>query len=615
VPVVDDDGEIVEWFGFASDVTERKRAEKALRHEFETTKLLLEAADALSASTDLDEMAASLADVVRRALCRERVTIWLYDEETDTAVTTGSGIKDENPARMRVQALAPQTRQALAEKKPAVIDYRSQDIPPLNRQRAAARGHCVVLTVPFVVKDRLAGYMSVDDPDGCRPFSERDIDIANGIASQAAVAIENAQLFAERGRQASYAESLNRINAAVHSSLEFDEIMNRVVVEVTRALGVDASAVHMRLGDHWEFTHSYNLPPGMMALRLTDEQAKLSMRVRETREPVVANDVLHDDRANVRLMERFGITSLIGVPLFIRGQTIGVLFTGCTSGSRDFSAHHVDFVVRAAATLALALENARLYQIEHDIADRLQTALLVMPDEVRGIELAHAYHSATEAARVGGDFFDVFEFDDDHIGITLGDVAGKGLQAAVLTSMVKNTIRAHASEPGKTPRQILGLTNQLVYRATPSESFVTVFFGVLDCRDGHLIYASAGHTTGGLVCRDSSATRLPATGPVLGALQDVEFEQTDAHLGLGETLFLYTDGLTEARQGGRMYGEERLFTLLAASKAGTAEELVAEVVSDLIGYSGEHLRDDVAILALKRADPELDAIEALTFEI
>jgi serine phosphatase RsbU (regulator of sigma subunit) len=255
----------------------------------------------------------------------------------------------------------------------------------------------------------------------------------------------------------------------------------------------------------------------------------------------------------------------------------------------------------------MALRNAQLYESERNIADRLQEALLSVPESIGGIEFGHAYHSATEAARVGGDFFDIFDLDSNHVGITIGDVAGKGLDAAVLTSLVKNAIRAHAAEAGKTPRQILGLTNDLVYRSTPTEAFVTVFLAILDCRDGRLTYSNAGHTTAVVLRRSGVISKLSATGPLLGAFAASAFDQAETRLEPDELLFLYTDGLTEARREGQLYGEDRLFTFLLSKGTAPSSDVVQTVIDEVMSFSGKRLRDDLALLAVRRVEPEADS--------
>jgi serine phosphatase RsbU (regulator of sigma subunit) len=226
-----------------------------------------------------------------------------------------------------------------------------------------------------------------------------------------------------------------------------------------------------------------------------------------------------------------------------------------------------------------------------------------LPDAVTGLDYAHAYHSATETARVGGDFYDLFELADDQVGIVIGDVAGKGLDAAVLTSVVKNTIRAHANEPGKMPGRILELTNEILYRSTAPDSFVTVFFGILDRKTGTLVYANGGHTTAAIALEDGSIRGLSVTGSVLGAVPRIRVEEEFAQVTPSSLLMLYTDGLTEARSESALYGETRLFGVLSTHAGESPQDVLRAVIEDVMLWSGSHLRDDMALLALKRVTP------------
>jgi serine phosphatase RsbU (regulator of sigma subunit) len=248
----------------------------------------------------------------------------------------------------------------------------------------------------------------------------------------------------------------------------------------------------------------------------------------------------------------------------------------------------------------MSMESARLFDAEHRIAETLQEALLAMPDRLPGIEFAHAYHSATEATRVGGDFYELFEIEPHRLGVLSGDVAGKGLKAAALTSLVKNTIRAHALEKGKKPAQILALTNEVVHQATQPETFVTVFFGVLDRRTGRFVYTNAGHTTGAVVRQDGTATRLGGTGSIVGAFRDAKFDQEEICLEPDDLLFLYTDGLTEARRDREFFGEQRVFDLLDELKHDDPSTVVRRVTEEAERFAGGSLKDDLALLAVRR---------------
>jgi len=313
-------------------------------------------------------------------------------------------------------------------------------------------------------------------------------------------------------------------------------------------------------------------------------------------------DALPEDERGIPARD-YRLRYALYVPLVHRGDTVGLIVLDDPGTRAEFGDREIELVRGVAAHAGIAFGNAQLFEAQRQIADRLQEALLVLPDELPGIEFAHAYHSATITTRVGGDFYDLFELSHGHVGVVIGDVAGKGLDAAVLTSMVKNTVRAHANEEGKTPKQILQLTNDIVFKATPNESFVTLFFGMLDCRDGRLVYANAGHTSAALLCSDGTVRKLPSNGPLLGAFAEATFEQAESSLGDGELLFLYTDGLTEARRDGELYGEGRLFDLLTSTTGRDVHEVLKVVVENVLSYAGNKLRDDLAILSLRRTKP------------
>lgn len=299
---------------------------------------------------------------------------------------------------------------------------------------------------------------------------------------------------------------------------------------------------------------------------------------------------------------RRGFKSTASFPLKTDGTTVGVITL--YAGTVDyFDEEEVRLLTTLADDFSFALESsakARLYDVEHRISGVLQAALLTLPASVTGIEFASSYSSATEATSVGGDFYDVFELDDRRVGITIGDISGKGLDAAVLTSLVRNTIRAYASEPEKTPAEVLTRANMVVHAATPVDSFATVLFATFDRRDGRLVYANAAHPSAALLRNEGAVVRLVPTGSLLGAFDGATFGETETHVDPDDLLFLYTDGLTEARCGGEQYGEERLMALLPRLGDRTPSVVVDAVLEDVGAFAVDGLRDDLATLAIRR---------------
>jgi serine phosphatase RsbU (regulator of sigma subunit) len=319
--------------------------------------------------------------------------------------------------------------------------------------------------------------------------------------------------------------------------------------------------------------------------------------IAQTREPRYVADILTDDSIQSIPLREQGIVSVLGVPMEVRGRLIGVLHV-------DWRTHHayqerdLRLLEIVADRIALAIRNAQLYAGERRIAQIFQESLLTLPDAVEGIEYARSYHSATEEAWVGGDFFDLFSVESGRIGILIGDVSGKGVDAAVLTSLVKDTIRAHAHE-GRPPAEVLNLTNDIVERYSGPEIFVTAFFGVLDRRAGRLTYCNGGHPPVIATSCDGTVRQLSANSPLIGAFPDMEYVDTVVPVSPRDTLVLYTDGVIEARREGRLYGEGRLLEILAEQRECEPQAVIDAVLADLMSFTGGSLSDDLAILALR----------------
>jgi len=298
-------------------------------------------------------------------------------------------------------------------------------------------------------------------------------------------------------------------------------------------------------------------------------------------------------------MKKLGLRSFVLAPLMSKENVIGALAFHYRSRAISFTGAQVDFTGKVAASLSLALENARLYTAEHRIAETLQEALLTMPKRLTGLNFGHLYESATvEAAKVGGDFYDIFELDNDRVGLIIGDVSGKGLAAATVTALIKNTIRAYAFQE-ESPANVMEKTNSAIRNTLDSTAFVTAFFAVLNKRSGLLVYVNAGHPPP-ILLRRTIATPLQVDAmPPIGIFDDLGFFDQQEVLRKGDTLIAYTDGVTEARQNKGLFGEGRLIKLVKTLRDTPAADIPRAMIDNILEYSGGHLSDDVAILAVE----------------
>ena len=241
-------------------------------------------------------------------------------------------------------------------------------------------------------------------------------------------------------------------------------------------------------------------------------------------------------------------------------------------------------------------------QSEHAIADTLQSAMLMAPGRVGAIEMGYAYVSSMGLARVGGDFYDLFKPANGFVSFVIGDVCGKGIEAAVSTTMVRATLRAFAYDDHD-PTSVLDHTNDSLTDQFASDKFATVIFGTLESATGRLRIASAGHPDPVLCRADvASCIDLPRNPP-LSVVRNQEFESVELCLEDGDTLILYTDGLLEAGWRADQFGTERLLLHAGESLGKEPSEIAEALMSAAQRYAGDRLDDDVAIVVLRYTTP------------
>lgn len=397
--------------------------------------------------------------------------------------------------------------------------------------------------------------------------------------------------------------ALAEIGAAVNASFDFDTILQRALDLAVGALGCESGILFIKEGSDWVLRLLSNLPEDMRGARVPNELASFTTLTGGKAGALAFNDVYEDDRIHNRVMRRFRIRSLLDVTLRVRERDIADVSFIYQSATTPFTDDDVAFADKFGAVVGLALESSALYHAEKETARLLQGALLSDPAHIEGVAFSHAYYSGTKSTRVGGDFFDLFATDDDHVALLLGDVSGKGIGPAMLAARAKHTMIAHLLE-GDLPARVLSQTNLVLGRSTDAETFVTTFVGLLDKRSGVLQYCNAGHTDPFLLRSGGGVESLPARSPLLGAFPELQFVPAQASLGAGDLLLLYTDGVTEARGPGGFFGTERIVSLLGRSTHVDVEDLADQILKEVTDYASAALGDDVAILAVARADDD-----------
>jgi phosphoserine phosphatase RsbU/P len=389
--------------------------------------------------------------------------------------------------------------------------------------------------------------------------------------------------------------TLTELDMCLHEDFASDAMLWTVVTRAGAALGGDVTLATLSRERGWRIRESRSSGDQQRYDRETQPHIAFAI---ENATTVVIGDAQNDDRVESSVMKALGLHSALVVPLVSPRGVVGALSFERRGVRGTFSSAEVDFADRFASAVMLALENSRLYQDERRIAQTLQESMLRISFRVPGVDFAHIYRSATEAARVGGDFYDLFQTDDGRIGLLIGDVSGHGIEAAVLTSLIKNTVRSEVLEHDS-PARIMSKASEVLLRQSEPEVFASAFLGLLDPADGTLTYCNAGHPPCMLLGRDGRVSELSLHSLVLGVVSCASFMDVKTRLEPGQLLVMYTDGITEARRGEDFFGFERLGDTLGGLGGQNAEDVVRGLFETVRGYADDLFSDDIAVVALR----------------
>ncbi|MFE2347671.1 SpoIIE family protein phosphatase [Kitasatospora cineracea] len=470
-------------------------------------------------------------------------------------------------------------------------------------------------STPILARDgRLLGTFAMYHRTPSTP-SEADLALTGVFADTAALAIERHQV--EQARLAAEAREkaarddlafLFKASSALSIDLDHDEILNRLATMCVPDLAPLSAVDILEAG---QIRRVATAAPDERARRLLASHHQ----DHATDGPVPRvldsglSEVARRTPTEAGLWAELDVTAYLCVPLTDGGRPFGTL-TLFSTGGRTFDGRTVVLVEELARRAASAARNARQYSQRAALARDLQAGLL-LPDlpDLPGAELATHYHPAGEGLEIGGDFYDVFPLQGDRWAFMLGDVSGRGARAAVTTALVRNTARAVAPLLAG-PEAVVQAVNRALtdWHDQNGTGFVTLVYGhftpTATGLDIDLI--RAGHTLP-LHLTTDGARPVDSEGLLLGILPSPRLETHRLHLAPGQSLVLYTDGITEARSGGgEQFGEDRLLQTLTPSRAN-APEILEGITEAVRVFTGDtDTDDDQAVLVLTATTPAPD---------
>ena len=619
---------LIAWRLNETLLTQRRRAEANLRDEARVARNLSEVAAMLATDRDVEQVAKHVIEAATARTSGE-FGVFFYDVLDETGKTRLVHALAGAHADVFARFASPRNTEIFGPTSTDARVVRLDDVtqdprygrnPPYN---GVPEGHPPVrsyLAVPVRSRGEMIGGLFFGHTEPAR-FTEADERIAVGIASHAAVAVENAKLYeAERKMRAQEEQARKRLaiiaeaSTQLSTSLELNAILQNLADLLVPAIADncvidfvtdDGSLRRVHLAMEPRAAEAYAAlgaePPGP---RVEEHPA---VRVVETGRSVLIEDIPDDvierviDNAELReITKQLRPRSAAIVPIPGSEGTIGALTLATTATSgRRLGAEDVKLLEELARRTATALENARRFEFQREAAQTLQHSLLParLPD-LPAVGFAARYLPGKGGADVGGDWYDVVAVPYGGIGLVMGDVVGRGISAASLMGQIRNALRAYAFEESD-PAVVLGRLNALFTGWSAIDQMATLLYAVFDIETGQLRIASAGHPPPVIRKSDGSSALLEhVRGTPLGATTGASYVTHTVELDADDVLLLYTDGLVEDRSTPLDTGIAALRTAVSG-RVGDLDQFCARLVD--LTLAGRSVDDDVALLAMRYA--------------
>jgi GAF domain-containing protein len=649
---------------YAAVAIENARLYEASHEQAWISTVLLEVTRATQEIDDLDELLQTVTAITPTLTGVKACLLYLRDEKGVFMPAAASGLEPGLQADFERWKFSPGDVPALdrlvQEQTPSLLALGSAGAPLTgliageDRTEQAA-GHRRMVLVPLVSRGEMLGTFLIEyeggpvnpfDQEGIEDFSNKQLAIAQGIARQTALAMENLRLSRLEEEEAYVSVALLQVAQSIVSNIDLEETLGTIVRLTSILIGAKRTALFL-LEDRqqvYRLSQAYGLGRSHTAEQFAYGDFLLLDALREQSgflaclaeaDSQASPDILHAWKQHTapdlhQVGDYLAVDEplLLVLPLAIQNELLGALIieehlmqpghgSRFVSSNRRLREKRLEIATGISQQAALAIQSDRFQrslverermerelQLAHDIQRSLLPPAL---PSVPGWELGVLWKTARE---VGGDFYDLFELPDGNLGLAIADVSDKGMPAALYMTHVHALLRAMA-QTGQPPAEVLQRINEAMAGDETLGMFVTLIYGVLSPRTGRLVYANAGHNRPILLQAGSAREiGLPGSSMALGVECGQPVEQAELVLQAGEALVLYTDGVTEAfSPQGSMFGQEQLLQVIEHRTAGlpatpvyySAQNIVNAIEENLSRFRGDlPLGDDLTLLVVSR---------------
>jgi sigma-B regulation protein RsbU (phosphoserine phosphatase) len=573
----------------------------ATSEELPIEPLLLEVADVVNTTLDLDTTLRRVAELVRKVIDYEIFGILLLNEKTQELYFRFSvGYQREVAERMRIKLGEGVTGTAAQKAEALVVD----DVTADPRYICAVPHVRSELAVPLIIKNRVIGVIDIESPQPGY-FTEEHKRLLTLIASRMAIGIENARLYTRISRQARTLLLLNEIARELTSILNLDELLKRIGEALSRLIDYQMFSIllldsaettlqhrfSLRFQENIHLKHDVPVGKGLVGHAALHKQA------------VLVRDVKKDPRYIESNPET---RSELAVPLIYKDKVIGVLDLEHTKRG-FFTEDHQRTITTLAAQIAIAIENARLYEqvayqerrLERDLAMARELQFRLLPQsrpQLANLEIAAKF---SPARAIGGDLYDFLEYSSSRTAIAIGDISGKGAPAAIYAALVSGILRSHAPmEPA--PAEMLAAVNYSLAERRIDGQFVSLIYAVWDDESRSLQVSNSGLPRP-VYCHKGKTQLIEATGLPLGLFDDAEYDEFIFQAEPDDIFVFFSDGILDAaNKAGELFGRSRLERVIAECSDHSAESIVKSVFKAAAEHAaGVETFDDQTVVAIK----------------
>lgn len=563
--------------------------------------LLLEVADVVNTTLDLDTTLRRVAEVVRKVIDYEIFGILLLNEKAQELYFRFSvGHSREVVERLRIKVGEGVTGVAVQRAEAILVG----DVASDPRYISAVPNVRSEIAVPLIVKNRVIGVIDIESPQP-NHFTEEHKRLLTLIASRMAVGIENARLYTRITRQARTLLLLNEIARELTSILNLDELLKRVGELLSRLIDFQMFSIllldsageklqhrfSLRFQENIQLKHDIPIGKGIVGYAVEQKQA------------ILVRDVKKDPRYIETNPET---RSELAVPLIYKDNVIGVLDLEHTKRG-FFTEDHQRTITTLAAQIAIAIENARLYEqiarqesrLERDLAMARELQFRLLPPsrpKLANLEIAAKF---SPARAIGGDLYDFLNYSQSRTALVIGDISGKGAPAAIYAALVSGILRSHAPmEPG--PAEMLAAINYSLAERRIDGQFCSLIYCVWDDQNRTLQVSNSGLPRP-VYCHKGKIQMIEATGLPLGLFDDAEYDEFTFQAEPEDVFVFFSDGILDAtNKAGDLFGRTRLEKIIAECWNNSVESMVKSIFKAAAEHaSGVETFDDQTVVAIK----------------